>query len=71
MSKKIIYYKDFAAMPAILTPEECANILGISYEQVRKLCRTGALPATKFGKLWRVQKEALQALFEKREGGAA
>lgn len=71
MSKKITWYRDFDAMPAVLTPEDCANILGLSYEQVRKLCREGKLPAAKFGKVWRVRKEDLQALFNRREEGAA
>lgn len=67
MNKRIVYYKDFSEMPAILTPEQCANILDLTDEQVRKLCRDGTLPAVKFGKVWRVSKDDLQEMFQMQE----
>ena len=36
-----------------LTPNEVASILGVSVETVRRLARSGQLPAKRVGRQWR------------------
>ena len=43
-----------------LTAEEVAAKLGISPETVRRLARTGKLPAQRYGKLWRFDPEIVK-----------
>lgn len=54
------------SVPIILDLAFAANILGISEEQTRRLCVSGELPARKIGGMWRLTKEDLRGLFEKR-----
>ena len=45
-----------SALGEILTPDEVAQYLKISKKTVYKLVRSGALPAFKAGKHWRVRR---------------
>lgn len=47
--------------PVILTPERAALVLGISQITIRRLARSGELPAFKVGGMWRFEKSALMA----------
>lgn len=37
----------------LMDSKEVADLLGISWRQVQRLAKTGAIPALKVGKLWR------------------
>lgn len=39
----------FAAYPELLTPAHIAEITGFTVQYVRRLCRTGRLPAVQIG----------------------
>lgn len=43
-----------------LTAEEAAQMLGVAAPIVRKLARSGEIPAYKFGKLWRFDPKELR-----------
>ena len=49
------------SLPDILKVSEVSEVLRCSEIYVRRLCRTGKLPARKVGRGWRVTKSALQA----------
>lgn len=51
--------------PRYLTPVQVAEQLGISARKAQVMCKTGALPAYRFGGLYRVKPEDLQAYEEK------
>ena len=44
-----------------LTAEEAAQMLGVTASIVRKLAREGAIPAYRFGKLWKFDPKELRA----------
>lgn len=50
----------------ILTPEEVAAYLRVSKKTVYKIVRSGALPAFKAGKHWRVRRADLGAWIARR-----
>ena len=54
-----------------LSLEEVAEMLGVTYQLVYKLARSGELPAVRLGKLYRVSRADLAAYLEdkKREAG--
>lgn len=62
---KKIYYRDWDELPLLLTLEQCAVVLNMSYERVRRWAQTGVLPATKIESTWRVSKFKLRDFFEK------
>ena len=45
--------------PAILTPKQAGMLLGLSVAVIRKRCITREIPAAKFGRLWRIDKQKL------------
>ena len=51
------------------SPEECAVILGIHPESLRRLIRQGDFPAAKMGGRWRTSKADLEAFYRKQGGG--
>ncbi len=51
-------------MEKLLTPEEAADILGISVYTLKDFLRAGKLPGVKVGKLWRIEEIALKAYIE-------
>ncbi len=48
-----------------LTAEEVAKQLKINQITVYRMIKRGEIPATKFGKIWRVSSKQLAKLFEK------
>lgn len=61
--KKMIYYRNWEELPVVLTLGQCAVILNVTYELANKWAKEGKLPAIKFGKEWRIEKEKLRAMF--------
>ena len=45
--------------PAILTTKQVGEILGLSAKAIRNRCAKNEIPATKFGRLWRIDKQKL------------
>lgn len=56
-------YLTWNDVPALLSIEEAAVLLGLSIESVRRYCLTGDIPATQIGKQWRIDKEKLMKKF--------
>ena len=56
-------YLTWAEVPALMTIEEAALLLGLSIESVRRYCIIGDIPATQIGKQWRIDKEKLMKKF--------
>lgn len=54
-------------MADLLTPEEVAARLRVTPAAVRKWCRSGALPASRAGKLWRIAESDLVVYLARRE----
>ena len=54
-----------------LSLEEVAEILGVTYQLVYKLARSGELPAVRLGKLYRVSKADLAEYLESKKREAA
>jgi excisionase family DNA binding protein len=48
---------------------EAAERLGVSRETVRHWCRTGRLPAKRFGPWWRIQPDDVERLIAEAIGG--
>jgi excisionase family DNA binding protein len=48
----------------VLTPEQVAERLQLKPDTMRGWLRTGKLRAAKFGRVWRICKEDLQAFIE-------
>ena len=48
-----------------LSLEETADLLGVEYQLVYKLVRSGALPAARVGRMYRVMRKDLYAYVEK------
>lgn len=56
--------KNWADMPELLDIETVSLILGVSSNTVRRLCRTGEIPALKVGKrMWRIAKSKLMEMY--------
>ena len=53
-----------AGLLPLLEVAHAAHRLGFSQEQVRRLIRTGALPAIRIGKRWRIDPHDLVAFIE-------
>jgi excisionase family DNA binding protein len=51
--------------PLISVPE-AAKLLQIHQKTVQKMCRSGALPAMKFGKYWRFRRSVLDLWVKER-----
>ncbi|AFM28030.1 helix-turn-helix domain-containing protein [Desulfomonile tiedjei] len=54
----------------LLTVEEVASILRAHTNTVYKMCRLGQLPAAKFGKEWRIDREKLAEFMQKTAGAS-
>lgn len=68
MRKKPIYYRDWAQMPLVLTPEEVALILSLNVQTVRKYARDQTIPSIKVGKSHRFDRKVIQELVENGRG---
>ena len=65
---QVCTYRSLAEAPAILTLEETARLLRITYDGVRSRVFKGTLPgAFKCGQAWRVDKEVLIESFGTRQ----
>lgn len=54
---------DVGTLPALMTSGEFAELVGYGRTYVSRLCKSGAIPATKVGKEWRIPtKRALERL---------
>ncbi len=51
--------------------EEVAEMLGVTYQLIYRLVRSGELPAVRLGKLYRVASSDLDAYLERSKGAAA
>lgn len=51
--------------------EEVADMLGVTYQLIYRLVRSGELPAVRLGKLYRVASSDLDAYLERSKGAAA
>lgn len=51
-----------AASPDLLTVEQMAEMLGLSTNTVRSLCRNGQIPAVHIGRRWYVPRAKLDEL---------
>ncbi len=55
------YVTDWNDVPVVIDVAYVANIIGMSYENTRRLIKNGDIPAVKVGLEWRISKEALMA----------
>lgn len=53
----------------ILTTEQIAELLQVSYETARRLLKAGKIPGTKIGRSWRVIESDLRSFIEAGYGG--
>ena len=51
--------------------EEVADMLGVTYQLIYRLVRSGELPAVRLGKLYRVSKADLNGYLERSKGASA
>jgi excisionase family DNA binding protein len=51
-----------AEEPKYYTTQEAADELGVDPAHIRRLCGTGELRATKFGPVWMIERESLEAV---------
>ena len=57
-NKRTLIY-DWSHVPIIMDVAYVANLLGITYECARRMCKSGQLPAHKVGEAWRINKSEL------------
>lgn len=54
---------DVDALPALMSTEEFASLVGYGSVYVSRLCKRGSIPATKVGRQWRIPtRRALERL---------
>lgn len=51
--------------------EEVADFLGVTYQLIYRLVRSGELPAVRLGKLYRVSREDLDVYLDKSKGASS
>jgi excisionase family DNA binding protein len=56
-------------MNKLLTPEEAAEILGISVYTIKDFLRAGKISGVKVGKLWRIEEKVLKEFIEANRTG--
>ncbi len=54
-----------------LSLEEIADLLGVNYQLIYRLVRSGDLSAMKLGRVYRVKREDLEAFLERQRTGGA
>ncbi len=54
-----------------LSLEEVADLMGVTYQLIYRLVRSGELPAVRLGKLYRVSNQDLRAYLEKSKSATA
>lgn len=45
---------DVERLPALMTTDEFAALVGYGRTYISRMCKSGAIPATKVGKEWRI-----------------
>ena len=55
-------YLSWDEAPVVITPKEAAVLLGVSVDTVRRHCAKKVLPAARFGRQWRIDKQKLMEL---------
>lgn len=54
---------DVGTLPVLMDTREFASLVGYGSVYISRLCKSGAIPATKVGKQWRIPtKRALERL---------
>ncbi|KUH58694.1 hypothetical protein AUL39_06935 [Tractidigestivibacter scatoligenes] len=54
---------DVGVLPALMTAGEFASLVGYGRTYISRMCKSGAIPATKVGREWRIPtKKALERL---------
>lgn len=61
-------YTDWDNVPLLMAPEHAAVLLMLTDDHVRRMCRTGKLPAVKIGAEWRISREAVRRMIEEGMG---
>lgn len=56
-TSEVIQHKQ-SKYPALVSPDQLAEVTGISAFTIRKLCRDGKLHAIKIGSSWRINRDA-------------
>lgn len=51
-------------LPLVLTSGQVAGLMQVTDDIIRKWCASGKLPAVKFGKEWRIARDALRQCLE-------
>lgn len=54
-------------MEKLLSPEEVAEVLGVSQKMVRDWLRAGRIKGLKLGRIWRVRESDLEAFIKSLE----
>ena len=52
---------DARQLPAYLSPQDFADLMGVTVKTAQRWCAKGILPASKIGKFWRIDKNAVLA----------
>ena len=52
----------------LYTPEQVAQLLGMSDRHVRTMCATDQIRAVKIGRVWRIHREDFQAWLDAQRG---
>lgn len=55
-------YTDWADVPLVLSTPETARLLRVHINSVKNMINDGRLPATKLGRVWKVNKSDIMAL---------
>ncbi len=58
-------------MEKLLSPEQVAEILGVSQKMVRDWLRAGRIKGVKLGRIWRVREQDLEAFLAEAERATA
>ena len=56
-------YSSWSEVPAIMTIEDAALLLGLHIESVRRYCVLQDIPAVQIGTQWRIDKQKLMEKF--------
>lgn len=59
------FYRSWEELPIMLTIGQCALLFNKNYDTIRSWIAKGILPATQFGKEYRIAKEDIKAMVER------
>lgn len=63
--RKVVYMiKNWADYEVFLTVDDVSAMMNIPVESVRRMCRSGQLPAVKLGRLWRIDRDKFRSKLE-------